>query len=76
MPDEAVAAAAELGFPVVLKLDAVGLAHKSDVGAVRLGLGDAAAVRAAAAELLALPLPDGAIRRGLLVEPPASPGSS
>ena len=31
--DAAVAAAAAIGGPVVLKLDAVGLAHKSDVGA-------------------------------------------
>ena len=65
--DEAVAAADDLGFPVVLKVDAVGLAHKTEAGAVRLGLGDADAVRAAAAELLALTLPDGAIHRGLLV---------
>jgi len=41
----AVAAADELGYPVVVK--AAGLAHKSDTGGVRLGLGDAVAVRAA-----------------------------
>ena len=41
----AVAAAAELGYPVVVK--AGGLAHKSDTGGVRLNLGDEAAVRAA-----------------------------
>ncbi len=39
----AVAAADELGYPVVVK--AAGLAHKSDTGGVRLNLGDAAAVR-------------------------------
>ncbi|MEO5941308.1 MAG: acetate--CoA ligase family protein [Candidatus Limnocylindrales bacterium] len=65
--EEAVSAAIDLGFPVVVKIDAVGLAHKSDVGAVRLGLADEAGVRAAAADLLALPLPRGARRRGLLV---------
>ncbi|HEX2755788.1 MAG TPA: acetate--CoA ligase family protein, partial [Candidatus Limnocylindrales bacterium] len=65
--DGAVAAATELGFPVVLKIDVVGLVHKSDAGAVRLGLTNGAAVRSAAAELLALPLPAGAVRRGLLV---------
>jgi acetate---CoA ligase (ADP-forming) len=65
-PDEAVDAAAAIGFPVVLKLD-VGLAHKTDIGAVRLGLDGAPGVRAAALELLALPLPSGAAVRGLLV---------
>ncbi len=41
----AVAAAAELGYPVVVK--AASLAHKSDTGGVRLNLGGEAAVRAA-----------------------------
>ena len=66
-PAAAAAAAAALGFPIVLKVDAIGLAHKSDVGAVRLGLADVAAVRAAATELLALSLPVGAVARGLRV---------
>jgi acetate---CoA ligase (ADP-forming) len=35
---EAKAAAAEIGYPVVLKTDEPGIAHKSDVGGVRLGL--------------------------------------
>jgi acyl-CoA synthetase (NDP forming) len=43
--DAAVAAAGELGYPVVVK--AAGLAHKSDTGGVRLNLGDEAEVRAA-----------------------------
>jgi acyl-CoA synthetase (NDP forming) len=38
-PDEAPAAAAELGFPVVLK--ALGALHKSDAGGVVVGIGDA-----------------------------------
>ena len=45
--DEAVAAAAEIGFPVVLKTAAPGVQHKSDVGGVKVGLADARAVRAA-----------------------------
>ena len=45
--DAAVAAARELGFPVVLKTDEPGIAHKSDVGGVALGLADADAVAAA-----------------------------
>jgi acetate---CoA ligase (ADP-forming) len=71
--DAAVAAAEAIDGPVALKLDAVGLAHKSDVGGVRIGLIDADDVRAAAAELLALE-PAGVDARGLLVEPMADPG--
>jgi acyl-CoA synthetase (NDP forming) len=51
-PDEAAAAAKEIGFPVALK--ALGVAHKSEHGAVRLDLRDPDAVRAAAVELLPL----------------------
>ena len=43
------AAAAELGYPVVLK--ALGLLHKSDAGGVALGLTDDAAVAAAATDM-------------------------
>ncbi|HEX9670482.1 MAG TPA: acetate--CoA ligase family protein, partial [Thermoanaerobaculia bacterium] len=50
-PEEAAAAAGELGFPAALKAIAPGLVHKSDVGAVRLGLEDAGEVAAAAAEM-------------------------
>ena len=67
--DEAVARATEIGYPVVVKVDAIGLAHKSDIGAVRVGLRDAAEVRAAAEEMLVLRLADGATRRGLVVAP-------
>jgi acetyl-CoA synthetase len=45
--DDAVAALADLGGPIALKLSAPGLRHKSELGAVRLGLGDSDAVRAA-----------------------------
>jgi acyl-CoA synthetase (NDP forming) len=50
--DAAADAAGALGFPVVLKLDSPDIAHKTEVGGVKLGLGDAAAVRAAFAEIL------------------------
>jgi acyl-CoA synthetase (NDP forming) len=43
--DEAVRAARELGYPVVVK--ALGLTHKSDAGGVALGLGTATEVRSA-----------------------------
>ncbi|BCH30662.1 acyl-CoA synthetase [Mesorhizobium sp. L-8-10] len=51
-PDEAVAAARALGFPVALK--ALGLAHKSEHGAVKLDLRDGEAVRVAAESLAGL----------------------
>jgi acyl-CoA synthetase (NDP forming) len=65
--DGAVRAAADVGWPVVLKVDATSLEHKSDAGAVRLDLADPDAVGTAADELLALTLPAAAVRRGLLV---------
>jgi acetyltransferase len=52
-PDQAAAAAASIGYPVVVKAEVRGLTHKTEAGAVRLGLGDAAAVRAACRELRA-----------------------
>jgi len=60
---EAAARAAEqIGFPVVLKLCGEAITHKTERDLVRLGLADAAAVRAAAAELLAKRRPeDGAV---------------
>ena len=45
-PDEAVAAAERIGYPVVCKIDNV--AHKARVGGVALHLADAASVRSAA----------------------------
>jgi acetate---CoA ligase (ADP-forming) subunit beta len=56
--DGAVAAAAELGFPVVAKLCGDAIAHKTERGLVRLDLADATAVRRAAAELLEAATPD------------------
>lgn len=49
--EQAAAAAQDIGFPVVLKAVLPGVLHKSDVGAVKTGLGDAAAVAAAAREI-------------------------
>ncbi len=61
-PDEAVHAAEDLGLPVVAKLNGDAIAHKTERGLVRLRLGDAAAVRAAASDLLAAATPeDGAV---------------
>jgi acetyltransferase len=52
-PDEAAAAGAVLGFPVALKIRSPDIIHKSDVGGIALGLGDAGAVREGAAAMLA-----------------------
>jgi acetate---CoA ligase (ADP-forming) subunit beta len=66
--DEAVAAAAALGLPVVVKLGGDGIAHKTERGLVRLGLGSDEQVREAAEALLAAATPeDGPVH--LLVAP-------
>jgi len=51
--DEAVASAKEIGFPVVLKIISPDIVHKSDIGGVKLGLGDGAAVGKAYDEMMA-----------------------
>jgi succinyl-CoA synthetase beta subunit len=48
---EAATAAGKIGFPVVLKIVSRDIVHKSDVGGVRVGLNDRAAVQAAASEM-------------------------
>jgi acyl-CoA synthetase (NDP forming) len=46
-PDEAVAAALRIGFPVAVKIRSPDVAHKTDVGGVALDVADAAGVEAA-----------------------------
>ena len=66
--DDAAAAADAIGYPVVAKLCGDAIAHKTERGLVRLRLGDAAAVRTAAQELLDAATPaDGEV--GVLVAP-------
>ncbi|MEO1988960.1 MAG: acetate--CoA ligase family protein [Martelella sp.] len=50
--ESAAAAAAELGFPVVMKIVSPDIVHKSDIGGVRLNLADAESVRVAYQEIL------------------------
>lgn len=50
--DEAVHAAKEIGFPVVLKVRSQAVVHKTDAGGVRLGLTDEGAVRLAYREIM------------------------
>ena len=70
-PVGAVDAAREVGLPVALKLSSPSLLHKTEAGALALGLGDEEAVRAAAERLLSLPAAAGAT---LLVERMAGEG--
>ncbi len=57
-PGAAAEAAAALGFPVVLKLAGEGIAHKTERGLVRVGLGDREAVAREARALLAAARPE------------------
>src|SRR5262245_28083994 len=66
--EAAVGAADALGYPVVVKLGGDGIAHKTERGLVRLGLGSPDQVRDAAGDLLAAATPaDGEVH--LLVAP-------
>lgn len=51
--DDAAAIADRIGYPVVLKIESADIPHKSDIGAVRLGLRSAHDVRTAHDEILA-----------------------
>jgi acetyltransferase len=65
-PEGAAEAAGEIGFPVAVKLCGAAIAHKTERDLVRLDLGDAPAVRAAAADLWSRRRPeDGGV--GILV---------
>jgi acyl-CoA synthetase (NDP forming) len=70
----AAAVASDLGFPVALKLDADGLVHKTEAGAVVLGLCDEAATAAAAERMIEARRRRGLAVRGVLVEPMAPAG--
>ncbi|HEU4895540.1 MAG TPA: acetate--CoA ligase family protein, partial [Acidimicrobiia bacterium] len=58
-PDEAVAAARRCGFPVVMKAEADGLLHKTELGLVLLGITDEQEARSAFEELAARALAAG-----------------
>ncbi len=66
-PDRAAAVAAELGYPVVIKAVGAALAHKSELGAVALGLGDGQAVGETARRMAPL-------GEAILVEPMVTDG--
>lgn len=52
-PAQAQSLAEQIGYPVVLKIVSPDIAHKSDIGGVKLGLEDGAAVAAAYDEIVA-----------------------
>jgi acetate---CoA ligase (ADP-forming) len=73
--DDAVAAANELGYPVVVKVASAQILHKSDIGGIALDLRDDAGVRAAFARVTAAAATvDGAVVDGALVAPMRSGG--
>ena len=67
----ALAAAEQIGFPVVAKLCGDNIAHKTERGLVRLGLAVASAVERAATALLAAARPDDG-EVGVLIAPMVS----
>jgi acyl-CoA synthetase (NDP forming) len=67
-PEEAGAAANELGGLVALKVVAPRLVHKTEAGAVRLGLAGSEAVQAAAADMAAAVAAEGYEVDGFLVQ--------
>ena len=73
---EASGIAAELGFPVVLKVVARDITHKSDVGGVELGLADVSSVVAAYDRIMAnaATAAPGTDIIGVSVQPMARPG--
>lgn len=74
--DEAVVAAKELGYPVVLKVVSPQITHKSDVGGVKLNLGSAEEVGAAFDAIVqsaTAAVPDATIE-GVSVQRMAEPG--
>ena len=72
-PDEALAAASRLGYPVVLKAQAASMLHKTEAGAVAVGLVDEAQLAAALGQMQERV---GAVAglEGYLVESMAAPG--
>jgi len=64
--EEAVAAAEEIGYPVVAKVVSPAVVHKSDVGGVVTGISDAARLEEAVARLLSIEQCDGVLVEEML----------
>jgi acyl-CoA synthetase (NDP forming) len=65
--EEALSAGRALGYPVVLKAESPTLLHKTELGVVKLAIGDDAALRKAYGEIIAAA--KGHELRGVLVQP-------
>lgn len=72
--DEAAAAAERFGYPVVVKLAADEVEHKSDIGGVKLNLADAGTVRRAFEAVVAAGRKAGVATPAALVQPQRSGG--
>lgn len=76
-PEQAVSAVQTIGYPVALKVDSPDLLHKTEAGAIRLGLTDPAQVQAAYSDIMsnaASAAPAGAAINGVLVQEMVSGG--
>lgn len=73
---EAMAISKEFGFPVVLKVASPDIVHKSDIGGVKVGLGNATQVSRAYREIMAAvgEREPNATIHGVSVQPMAKPG--
>lgn len=73
--EEAEAAAAKIGYPVVAKIVSPDILHKTEAGGVLLNLNDAAAVRGAYHQITARARQGKAAVRGVLISRMAPPGT-
>jgi len=73
-PEQAAQQAEALSFPVVVKLAADGIEHKSDIGGVKVGLTSAAEVMAAYADVVRAGQHAGADVQGALIQPQRTGG--
>jgi hypothetical protein len=72
--EQALEGAGRIGFPVALKAVVPGLAHKTDIGGVELGVGDPAQLRAAASRISERMAAAGQPAPCFLVSPMRPPG--
>jgi acetate---CoA ligase (ADP-forming) len=73
-PGQAAREAEVLGYPVVVKLAADGIEHRSDIGGVKVGLSNAGDVQAAYADVIRAGLEAGADVQGALIQPQRAGG--
>jgi len=76
-PEEALACAKMIGYPVALKIESPDIAHKTEAGAIRLGIGSETDLRKAYEEILAASFQYNSKARieGMLVQEMVDPGT-